>query len=160
MNQPHRDLPQRDELQLQRYLDDRLNPAERAAFAARLLADPALQAAETAARSLRTAFAAARTEVRTPSSAFTANVLAAARRLPARHELQQADLAAGAVATCRKLLLAALLLAGLGLLWHSGLAHDQEPADLQAAPGDVQREIERLDRLLESGAVPPRSEKK
>ncbi len=160
MNRPHRELPQRDALQLQRYLDDRLSPAERTAFAARLAAEPALQEAAASAKSLGTMFATARADVRTPSAGFTANVLAAARRLPARDELKQADLAAAAVGMCRRLLLAAVLLAGLGLVWHSGLVHDQGPAELQAAPDDVQREIERLDRLIESGAVPPRSEKK
>jgi anti-sigma factor RsiW len=155
-------LPQRDELLLQRYLDDRLDPAQRAAFDARLAAEPALQRAAAAAQALRLGFAAARGagpgHATGPSAGFTAGVLAAARQLPSRPQLERADLAAGAASFCRKLLLAAAIVAGLGALWQSGIVSRSATPHLQAAPSiEVEREIERLDGLLKSGAVPPRA---
>ncbi|MFY9345162.1 MAG: hypothetical protein WAT39_21915 [Planctomycetota bacterium] len=149
-------IPHRDELLLQRFLDDRLDPAERAAFAARLAAEPVLQGAAATARTLRSGFAAARdTGVRAPSAGFTAGVLAAARQLPSRLELERQDVAQTAIRWCQRLLLAAAVVAGLGGLWHSGLVFETAPATLQANSGEVQREIERLDELLGTGQVPP-----
>lgn len=148
-------LSHHDELLLQRHLDGELEPTAAAAFQARLAAEPDLAAAAAAARGLRSGFAAARAGAARPSAGFTAGVLAATRRLPSRQQLEQADVAAGAVAFCRRLLLAAAVLAGLGLAWQAGLVGGAEPVTLQAAPGDVQRVIEELDARLQSGAVPP-----
>ncbi len=51
----------------------------------------------------------------------------------------------------RRLLLAAALLAGLGCAWHAGLFERERAATLEAAPDEVQREMERLDaRILEA----------
>jgi anti-sigma factor RsiW len=150
-------IPHRDQLLLQRFLDHRLDPGERAAFAARLDAEPALRQAHTDARALRDGFRAAAGASRSPSAAFTANVLAKARQLPSRVALEQADVAAGGVAMIRRLLLAAVVLVGVGFVWQSGLGRDGESPFLQAVPAaDEQRELDRLDELLRSGAVRPR----
>lgn len=148
-------IPHRDEWLLQRFLDGQMDPTARTAFAARLAAEPALQQAADVANSMRDGFRAARSKsLPGPSASFTANLLAATRQLPTRQQLEQAEVAAGGVGLCRKLLLAAAILAGLGCLWHSGLVCDTASSTLQAAPDDVQREIERLDALLEAGKVP------
>lgn len=147
-------LSHQDELLLQRHLDGELDAVAAAAFRARLAAEPQLARAADEARSLHAGFLAAREATRRPSPSFTAGVLAAVRRLPDRQQLEQAEVAAGAIGTCRRILLAAAILAGLGLLWHFGFVHDG-PTTLQAAPGEIQREIDRLDALLQSGAVPP-----
>jgi anti-sigma factor RsiW len=148
-----------DERQLQRYLDGALDPAAAAAFAARLQGDDALRQRHDEAVAMRGLFtAAAAATPRRPRADFTAGVLAAARQLPTRQQLQQADEVGAAMAFCRRLLFAAALLGALGLLWRSGLAtigatigHGADT--LQAAPDDVRQEIDRLDALLHSGSV-------
>ncbi|MBL8752694.1 MAG: hypothetical protein JNK15_05285 [Planctomycetes bacterium] len=151
-------LPHRDQLQLQRFLDDRLGPTERAAFAARIAAEPSLQDALAAERTLRGGFRAAAAQARAPSASFAASVLAKARQLPSRVELEQADIAAGGVGLIRRLLLAAGVVVGIGLVYAAGLG-ERESAHLQAVPAaDEQAEIDRLDQLLRSGAVRPRAD--
>lgn len=144
-----------DERQLQRYLDGALDPAAAAAFAARLQGDAALRQRHDEAVAMRGLFtAAAAATPRRPRADFTAGVLAAARQLPTRQQLQQADEVGSAMAFCRRLLFAAALLGALGLLWRSGLATIGHGADtLQAAPDDVRQEIDRLDALLQSGSL-------
>lgn len=104
---------------------------------------------------MRGMFAAAATaSARRPRADFTAGVLAAARQLPTRQQLQQADEVGSAMVFCRRLLFAAALLGALGLLWRSGLIAVGHGADtLQAAPDDVRHEIDRLDALLRSGSL-------
>lgn len=143
-------LSHRDELQLQRYLDGELPPDDAAAFTARLAAEPAVRRRHDEARALRAGFAAARSEGRRAPAGFTAGVLAAARHLPAREEMQQLDVAAGGASFCRRMLLAAAVLGALGFLWRSGLVTDRSSDTLQATPADVQREIDRLDDLLKA----------
>ncbi len=140
-------LSQADRMLLQRHLDGALDAAASAAFAARIAAEPELAQAAAVARALRAGFVAARGSTARPSGAFTANVVAAVRRLPSRQLLEQADVAGGAIGLCRRIVLAAAILAGLGLVWHSGLVRSSEPESLQAAPGDVMREVDRLDAL-------------
>lgn len=143
-----------DERQLQRYLDGALDPAAAAAFAARLQGDAALRQRHDEAVAMRSLFTAAAATPRRPRADFTAGVLAAARQLPTRQQLQQADEVGAAMAFCRRLLFAAALLGALGLLWRSGLATIGHGADtLQAAPDDVRQEIDRLDALLRSGSL-------
>jgi anti-sigma factor RsiW len=148
-------LPHRDELLLQRHLDGELDASAAAAFAARLAAEPALARAAAEAQSLRRGFQVARATTMRPPASFAASVSAMVRQLPTRLELQQADVAAAATTLCRRILLVAAVLFGAGALWHFGLVSDASPATVEAAPDDVQREIERLDALLQSGAVPP-----
>lgn len=144
-----------DERQLQRYLDGALDPAAAAAFALRLQGDAALRQRHDEAVVMRGMFtAAAAAAPRRPRADFTAGVLAAARQLPTRQQLQQADEVGAAMAFCRRLLFAAALLGALGLLWRSGLATIGHGVDtLQAAPDDVRQEIDRLDALLRSGSL-------
>jgi len=157
-------LPQHDELQLQRYLDGELPPDDAAACTARLAADPAFRRRHDEARALRSAFTAARGGALRASAGFTANVLVAARRLPSREELQHEDVAAAGASFCRRILLAAAVLAALALLWRSGLVSEPRPDTLQATPDEVQSELDRLDGLIEQqpnpgatqGAVRPR----
>jgi anti-sigma factor RsiW len=144
-----------DERQLQRYLDGALDPAAAAAFALRLQGDATLRQRHDEAVAMRGLFtAAAAATPRRPRPDFTAGVLAAARQLPTRQQLQQADEVGAAMAFCRRLLFAAALLGALGLLWRSGLVTIGHGADtLQAAPDDVRQEIDRLDALLRSGSL-------
>lgn len=143
-----------DELLLQRHLDGELEPTAAAAFQARLVAEPALRQRRDEALAVRAAFAAAAsTAVRRPRADFVAGVLAAVRQLPTRLQLQQADVLTGAFTFCRRLLLAAAVLAALGLLWGSGLLVDGGGKSLQASPDDVRHEIERLDAMLQHGEL-------
>jgi anti-sigma factor RsiW len=148
-------LSHQDELLLQRHLDGELDPAAAAAFHARLAAEPALARALDDARALRTGFLAGREFAMRPPASFTAAVLAAARGLPGREQLQRMDLAASGIRICRRLLVAAAVVAGIGLLWQAGLVRLGTPAVLQASPGEMQRVIDELDAVHNSGAVPP-----
>lgn len=156
MSIPHSHIPNRDHLLLQRFLDAQMDPAARAAFASRLAAEPELQQAAEAARALRAGFVAAQTlAVRPPSPTFVADVMAAVQRLPAREQLERADVAASAIRLCRRILLAAAILAVMGGIWYSGLVRPTAAPAVQADSSEVQREVERLDALLEGGKVPP-----
>jgi anti-sigma factor RsiW len=147
-------LSSHDARLLHRFLDGELAAADAEVFRARLLAEPALRAAVEAEQGLRAGFAAVRVPERRAPAGFTANVLAAARRLPSAGELEAA--AAGATRVlCRRLLLAASILFGIGLLWHAGLVNGGSPGTMHASPDEVQREVDRLDARLQSGAVPP-----
>ena len=146
--------PDHDDLQLQRFLDGVLDPAQRAAFAARLQSEPSLQKRHddlVKVHSVCTTAAAA--TVRRPRADFTAGVLAAARQLPSRQQLQQADELGTAVSICRRLLLAAAILFALGLLVRSGLFVADTEQNLSASPDDVRTEMERLDALLQRGGI-------
>ena len=144
-------LSQCDLLLLQRHLDGELDAAATAAFATRLAAEPALQRAADEAQSVRgaLAMAGAGRSMRPPTS-FTSNLLVAARQLPTRQQLEQADVAAAAIGLCRRILLAAAILAGVGLAWHAGFVNGEQPTIMQANPADVQHEVDRLDALLQS----------
>jgi anti-sigma factor RsiW len=152
--------PDRDERVLQRYLDGEL-PADDGDFGKRLMADPAMRERLAEAQALRAGFRAAKAPSRDAISApagFTAKVVAAARSLPSRQQLEQADVLQTAVRLCRRVLLAAALVAGAGLLWHVGLFDRGLDDTLQAAPDEIQQEMDRLDRIMLGGGseVPPR----
>jgi anti-sigma factor RsiW len=147
-----------DERLLHRFLDGALAGEEAVACRSRLAAEPALRQGLAGLQQLRAAFAEARQPVMAAPAGFTAGVLAAARRLPTQVELREAgdwDAVAGPgmVRLCRRLLLAAAVLFGLGLLSQSGLFGDGRADTLQAAPDEVHREMQRLDALplLEPG---------
>src|SRR5262245_31148604 len=93
-------LSHQDELLLQRHLDGELDPAAAAAFRARLAAEPALARVHDDERSLRTGFLAGREFAMRPPASFTAGVLAAARQLPGREQLQRMDVSASAIRVC------------------------------------------------------------
>ncbi|MCC7398497.1 MAG: hypothetical protein IT455_15610 [Planctomycetes bacterium] len=144
--------PNPEDLLLQRYLDGELDAAARAACDARLLTEPQLRQRLDSLRGFAAGFAAMRAEGRRAPAGFTAAVVAAARRLPSRQELQQADVTAGAVAFCRRLLLAAAILTVGALGFHFGLFRHQ-PSTLQATPDEVQQEMDRLDSLVTGAAA-------
>ena len=144
-----------DRILLQRHLDGELAAAVAAAFAERLRSEPELARAAADAAAQRDLLRAAAGPGRRASPRFAAGVVAAARALPTRLQLQQADAVAAAVRTCRRVLLAAAAVAAVGALWHAGLLGGSAPATLQASAGDVDQAIRQLDERIQSGAVPP-----
>jgi anti-sigma factor RsiW len=148
-------LTQSDRLQLQRHLDGALDAAAAAAFAARLLAEPQLARAADEARTQRDLLRRSAGPGLRPSPRFAAGVVAAARALPSRQQLEQSDLVAGAIGVCRRVLLAAACVAAVGALWHLGLVGSPSPTTLQASASEAEQEIRRLDERIQSGAVPP-----
>jgi len=148
-----------DERKLLRFLDGELDAAAAAVFRARLDAEPALRQRATEERGIRAGFAAARDEVVTVPAGFTASVVAAVRQLPARRELEEREVDETIVRLCRRLLVAAVLVFGLGAAWHSGLfdAGSNRGNVLEAAPDQIRSEMERLDTLIESGALDARA---
>jgi anti-sigma factor RsiW len=135
-------IPDRDERLLDRFLDGVLHGAELAACRARLEQEPALRAALQARQRLRAGFRAGREHAFAPPAGFAANVLAEARRLPEIDRTDGADM----MRICRRLLLVAAALFAASLIWHSGLLRRSDDGSLQAAPGEVQRIIDDLDR--------------
>ena len=147
----------RDDRQLQRYLDGELAGEERAAFSARLLADADLRERFERAQGLRQPFAKLRAEAPAGAPAdFTASVLAEVRRLPDRALLEQQDVTSATMRLCRRMLLAAAVLCAIGIAWHAGLLDRGASATVEAAPDDVQREMERLDELILDALEAPR----
>ncbi|MFK7741783.1 MAG: hypothetical protein AB8H80_15800 [Planctomycetota bacterium] len=149
--------PSREQIEVQRYLDNELSESEAAAFAARMLVDGALRERVAAQRSqpLQQAFAA---EVESGAagfgapSGFAAGVLAEVRAMPSRQQLLQQEAAAslsdGAMRTCRRLLLAALLLCAAGLAWHAGLLDAGGSGRVEAGPAETERLLEELDERI------------
>ncbi len=156
-----------DEGNLQRLLDGELSPEAAVALRARIAAEPALTARFRALEGLRSCFAGDRSASEhghgTPLSAgFTAGVLAAARRLPSRIEMDEQEVGDGVVVFCRRLFLAAAVVIGFGLVWRSGvIGHVFEVSHgaLEAESSEMDQEIQRLDALIQSGAIGERSPK-
>ncbi|MBM3973573.1 MAG: hypothetical protein FJ301_05680 [Planctomycetes bacterium] len=148
-------LTQRDDSLLQRHLDGELPADAAAAFAARLLVEPELARAVDAARAQRALLRTAAGSARQPSARFAAGVVAAARQLPTRQQLEQADLVATAIRVCRQVLVAAAIVAAVGALWHAGMIGPTRTDTLQASPGALEQDIHQLDIRIQSGAVPP-----
>lgn len=140
-----------EDQQLQRYLDGELSEPEAAAFAARMLADHDLRQRVEAMEQVQLGFASAKNDATGPVAApvgFTASVLSEVRRLPSREQMQQMDLSEGAVRLCRRLLLAAAILVGLGLGWQSGLFSPNGSDKVEAAsPAEIEAEMQRLDEM-------------
>jgi len=138
-----------DDRQLQRYLDGQLSETEAAAFAARMLADNELRQRVETMEQAQMGFASARDHATGPVAApagFTAGVMSEVRRLPSREQMQQMDLSEGAVRLCRRLLLAAAIVLGIGLGWQSGLFSPNGSDKVEAAsPAEIEAEMHRLD---------------
>lgn len=132
---------------LHRFLDGELDAAAAAALRARLAAEPDLSRSLAAEQILRGGFAAARATAIAPPAGFTAGVLAAVRQLPARDQIEREEVADRVVRLCRRLLVAAAIVFGLGLVWHSGLL-DARSDKLEAAPDEIRTEMQRLDSLI------------
>ena len=144
--------------ELQRYVDGQLSESEAAAFAARMLSDNELRQRVETMELTQAGFAAA-ADVG-PASApagFTANVMSEVRRLPGREQLQQNDMAEATVRFCRRLLIAAALILGIGLGWQSGLLSPNGSDQIEAAsPAEVEAEMKRLDDLIMKTMEAPR----
>lgn len=148
----------REDQQIQRYVDGQLSESDAAAFAARMLSDGGLRQRVEALEQVQAGFASVldANDAKLAPAGFTAAVMSEVRRLPGRDQLQHMDVAEGTLRWCKRLLLAAALLCGLGLAWHSGLLSSTGSSKVEAAPGDVEREMDRLDKLamdaLKSGS--------
>lgn len=144
--------------ELQRYVDGELSESEAAAFAARMLSDSELRQRVEALEQVQFGFAAAAASgpAKAPAG-FTANVMAEVRRQPSREQLQQNDIAEATVRLCRRLLIAAAMLLGLGLGWQSGLFQGNGSGEIEAAtPAEVEAEMQRLDDLIMQSMEAPR----
>lgn len=158
-----------DERNLYRLLDGELPPDSAAALRARVEAEPDLRQHFARLEAMRVPFLQMRGSSIPGSgpvanAGFTAKVLAATRRLPDRQALERADIGEGIARFCRRLLLAAAIIVGLGALWHSGILdggilHGGRAGTLEAAPEEIQKELQRLDALIESGAIGERKGK-
>jgi anti-sigma factor RsiW len=142
MNQSHDDLKT-----LQRFLDGELQAAASAALRTRLAAEPELRRQLAAEQRQRDGFVAARANPAVAPAGFAASVLAAVRQLPGREQIEQQEVAERVVRLCRRVLLAAALVFGIGLAWHSGLL-DSHSDKLEAAPDEIESEMKRLDALI------------
>jgi anti-sigma factor RsiW len=151
-------LTHADELLLHRFLDGEMDSAQAVAFEARLAAEPRLRRRLEDETNLRAGFAAAHAGSPAPRAGFTAGVLAAARRLPSRQQLERDEVVVDLVRSCRRVLIAAAVLFGICLAWYAGLMNSLSDT-LQAAPAgpapraEVEKEMKRLDALIESGAL-------
>lgn len=139
-----------DQRLLHRLLDGELPATEAAAAEARVAASSELRAWLQQQRALRAGFVAGREPARTASPGFAAGVMAAVRRLPSRPELIAAQQGVDFVRLCRRILIAAAVLFAVGLAWHSGLLDSRAHDQLQAAPDEIQQEMERLDALIQA----------
>lgn len=135
---------------LQKFRDGEMIGTEAAAFRSRIEAEPALRAGLDELGELARGFAAGRSQAFTVPAGFTAALLAEVRQLPDRIRLQEVEISTAALALCRRLLIAAALLFGLGLCWHAGLFSGGRSDRLEAAPAAVEREMERLDAIVAS----------
>lgn len=141
-------LSNADQNLLQRYRDNEMDQAERTTFQTRLDGEPELRLGLTDLEELGAGFAAGRAAAFAAPAGFTTALLAEVRQLPNRIQLQQAEISAAAIVLSRTLLIAALVLFGLGLCWHAGLFDAGGPALIEAAPDEIEREMERLDAII------------
>ena len=148
-------MNKQDEIRLARYLDGEMSTAERAEFDARLQGDPRLRAALDSAEEPSRVLRDARQEPVPASANFSAAVLDKVRRMPSRDELVQLtvseDNVAAVVTYGRRLLVAAVVLFGLGLLFGFKLLGDDHGPQLQAI-GDqkLMKELdEKVKQILE-----------
>jgi len=143
-----------DSLSLQRYLDREMSTEQAEAFRRRLAAEPALRAAAAEREAIADGFALARQDVRRAPAGFASAVLAEVRQLPARVQLEAAATAAVVLRVCRRVLIAAAVLAGVALAVQAGLFETGLGEQLQAAPDEVQAEMQRLDELAKGLDAP------
>lgn len=138
-----------DDRLMQRYVDGELSETEAAAFAARILADNELRQRTEALEQVKLGFVSAREHATGPAVApvgFASRVMAEVRGMPSREQMKQLDLSEGAVRLCRRLLLAAAVLFGLGLGWQSGIFSPNGSDKVEAAsPAEIEAEMQRLD---------------
>jgi len=143
-------VSENDQRLLYRFLDGELVADEAAACRARLEREPLLRQCLQELQDGARGFATARAETMAAPAGFNAKVLAAARRLPDRAALRESELGDRMMVLCRRLLIAAAILFGIGSLWHSGLLDGRSTDSLQASPAAVEREMKRLDGVIQS----------
>lgn len=146
-----RNVPARDLLLLDRFLDGALSADELAVCRRRLEAEPALRQALQQRTRLRAGFDAGREQVFAPRAGFAEGVVAAARRLPVAGD--EVAAVGAAVRTCRRMLLVAAAVAAAAVLWQSGLFRDRGDGTLRAAPDEASRILDALDAEVRAGAV-------
>tara|TARA_R110002072_G_scaffold109160_2_gene236391 strand:+ start:28930 stop:29412 length:483 start_codon:yes stop_codon:yes gene_type:complete len=149
--------------ELQRYVDGQLSESEAATFVARMLSDTDLRQRVEAMEQAQAGFAAAADvgpsggRIAVAPAGFTASVMAEVRRLPSREQLQQNDMVETTVRLCRRLLIAAALLLGLGLGWQSGLLSPNGSDEIEAGTqAEVEAEMQRLDDMIMKSMEAPR----
>ncbi|MCA8943509.1 MAG: hypothetical protein KDB80_13175 [Planctomycetes bacterium] len=144
----------KDEVRLlaSRYVDEELDDREVVKFEARLAAEPKLREFVAELRDDRAWFAAGKAEAPpTPSEGFKARVLRDVHRLPRAEELSDEQAPAQTMAfevACRRIMVAAALLIGIGLLVFGGLLHTADSGKLDASPAEIQRKMEELDAVI------------
>lgn len=146
-----------------RYVDGEMTGDDLVSFRRRLAAEPALREIVSEVEELRGWFRRGSVLPPIPASpGFTASVLAAARRLPTREELQAEETNArtyeNELVTCaRRISLAAAVVFGLSLLMFATLNVPQDASQLMANP-ELQLEMDRLDQQIrdEQAGVEPR----
>lgn len=145
-------LRDEDRLLAARYVDGELEATDVTAFEERLATEPALVAYVTELRDTVAWFAPGRDEATpTPSEGFHQRVLREVRRLPRADELAGAQPATNVVgfeAACRRIMVAAALLIGVGLLVFGGLLHKADSGELDASPAEIRQKMDELDALI------------
>lgn len=147
-----REWKDEERLLASRYVDGELGVREASEFEARLAADGELSVLVGELRDDRAWFAPGRDEAApAPSEGFQARVLRDVRRLPRGDELSGTEASAGIVSfevACRRIMVAAALLIGIGLLVFGGLLHAADSGELEASPAEIQRKMEELDAVI------------
>lgn len=135
-----------------RFVDDEMSSDECQKFEARLAKEPALAAVVDDYRGLQSAFVAE--PAPQPSAGFFERVQReVAAGGPRDGDLMtEGDAVPASLhdfeALCRRLIVAAALLIGLGLLVWGGLIRSADSGKLEASPAEMRQEMERLDALL------------
>ncbi len=142
-------LPDKDLLLLDRYLDEELAGVVLDALRQRLAAEPALRAGLQQRMDLRRATEAAAAVHFTPRAGFADRVVLASRRLP-EPGLEVGD---DVVKLCKRILLIAAAVFVAALLWHGATTWNAGAASLQAAPDEAQRIVDDLDAKIRERAA-------
>jgi len=145
-------LSSHDQRLLQKFRDDEMSADESVAFEARLQAESpdaeSLRSGLAELEELSRGFVAGRSKAFAAPAGFTSTLLAEVRQLPGRIQLRQAEISGAALVLCRRMLLAAAILFGLGLCWHAGLFPDGRSDKLEAGPAEIEQEMDRLDAII------------
>ncbi|MFO1053472.1 MAG: hypothetical protein U1F36_14765 [Planctomycetota bacterium] len=159
-NQDSFDAIDERERMVQRYVDELLDPQSRAAFEARLAADPSLRGAVDDLRSVRSAFrAAARVAAPLPSADFRARVMArAASAAEETPTFGTPTVDQGVIRWARRVLIAAAVIAVVSLAFLSGALRRADDGRLQASEADVQKAMADLDAQMRAAASAPHAE--
>ena len=144
------ELREADLLACARYVDDEFDAVQRDQFEQRMAAEPALRAHVEELQGMRGMFRAEPAPAVQPSLGFQARVLDEIRRLPTGEQLASVDRAGGIEfeSYCRKFLVAAALIIGIGVLVFAGLLRQADSGELEATPEAIRAEMEQLDSRI------------